>query len=1392
MTNSEIWGKVLTIAITLAMIFSTGFVFSGKATAETISLDDDSTPPIPPFMIWGTVYNENNVPIPDATVTVKNLMTGESLDADVYENGAYDAELEDLQYGYSIGDEIEITATAGENTASKIILVKQMGFGELIDIHFGNDINSIQSENPLASRFESQEESPEFNMMADYERQPMPARPQDSNENPNTIYIDSPALVTEESEPEISLVDIRRPPYFRLAFTEKENNLRIALSNDGDERRIVIVDLYHVEPDGVTESFLKTVHFGAIPSGQTKTTDAFGKNEDMWTPTQTDRNWIRGEIYIKGHGNELILVNEFKESFNVVPGWRPVLTLGHTTITEPIIWENLTVVIDGDLTVNAPLELVNTDVIGDNLTVNAEYIINPSTSHDMGCQEDGQYKVEVNSPDGILTIYGKLTNNDYKKHYWFYVNNTLEVDAGGYPGYGIVENVMGSPDLSQPGGIICTTDNVRIENGAEVRYSKTHGVWLEGSDAVISGAKIHDNGGDGIVCVDGSAPQIELNNISWNTRYGIRAEDSAPMILGNDPIQFNRQHGIYVNNVWSASALIDYNNIKENFGSGIYATNTNITISNNMISSNGLGLKFRDDMENGYGNWHSTGQWDMVNNQSGAASGWNLSHSGDWSWWYGTNKTTTGNYDDGTRNWGNLTCSGIDITNARTATFVFWSWYETDTAGTATDQRWITIGDNTNYLQIQLSGEQNRSWTKYVINISRFAGSMIYLDFGFDTMDAYNNAFQGWYIDDVEVIAAYPYPDAEGHGIVCEGLTPANIHDNTLTSNNWNGVYCIGAENTQIVHNTVSSNLIDGIALVAGSSNVTIQDNDCLSQVEGIQILSSSNNVVNHNTLSYNVYGLYVGEASSNNNITNNTVSSNYYGGIRLYFKCGSNKIINNTISWNNWYGIYNGAACGGNIIADNTVFRNGVGIQLRRSGGGNTIDHNTVSSNDIGIYISASSNNIIINNTASSNTYGICLDDSSRDNFIVNNTAMYNGAGIILYYGRNNNVETNTVSNNANGIYLDFSDDNIITDNTASNNDCGIYLSYSSNNTFTNNMLVNNGFFIRGDQLWHWNTHIIDTKNNVNGNPVHYWKNQVGGTVPLGAGQVLLANCSQVIIEKQNIHDATVGIELGYSDNNTIADTVAMSNIWVAIYLFNSNSNTIVDGVYSNNGDGIYLYYSENNFIIDNNVDSNLYWGIFLGLSSNNLLTSNFVTSNNLIGIFIDVSNDNIVIKNTISNNGYGVSFYAATGNQIINSTITNSGSFDFYLESNSHATALSTTFNHTKVYFTDGLSTLTVQWFLHVRVVGDDFAPVDGASVWVLNSFGSIVFTSITPADGWIKWIRATEYIQSQTTKTNYTAHKITASNATLTGWAEPEPFMDRNMYSSGLVKATTSSFM
>ena len=89
-TRIDVLRACLSIVLAVAMLLSTMIVFTGKAAAEPVvesELSITETPPIPPYTIWGTIYDENNVPVSDATLSVMNIRTGESLDAETFENG---------------------------------------------------------------------------------------------------------------------------------------------------------------------------------------------------------------------------------------------------------------------------------------------------------------------------------------------------------------------------------------------------------------------------------------------------------------------------------------------------------------------------------------------------------------------------------------------------------------------------------------------------------------------------------------------------------------------------------------------------------------------------------------------------------------------------------------------------------------------------------------------------------------------------------------------------------------------------------------------------------------------------------------------------------------------------------------------------------------------------------------------------------------------------------------------------------------------------------------------------------------------------------------------------------------------------------------------------------
>ncbi len=455
-------------------------------------------------------------------------------------------------------------------------------------------------------------------------------------------------------------------------------------------------------------------------------------------------------------------------------------------------------------------------------------------------------------------------------------------------------------------------------------------------------------------------------------------------------------------------------------------------------------------------------------------------------------------------------------------------------------------------------------------------------------------------------------------------------------------------------------------------------------------------------------YAIYIG------NTTDHFVVRDCY----LHNASGNYDLPYFTNSGLHLYSVRNG------IVDNNTASSNDVAGIYLDSSRDNTLSNNTASSNnDYGIYVYSSHENVFYNNTAKTNKNHGFLSYHSRYNTISNNTVSENRRGIYIYGGEENTLSNNTASfNKVNGIFLKSSPRSFLFNNNVVSNDFngiyiydvgylkltnntisfnkryGIRLDISSDNTLSNNTLIGNSIVIWGRQKHYWNTHTIDTSNTVNGKPIYYWKDRTDGTVPLGAGEVILANCEGVTVENQNVSDGSVGILLGFSDSNTICNTTISSNNVYGIYLDSSSDNTICNNTVSNNWIGVYLYssdlisvegnnltenilsgilteeasqisffnnsisygidgirliYSENIMLYNNIIYSNDRDGIFLHLSHNNTVTKNSIYSNGRFGIFISNQADNELIENDIHNNMVGVSIGSSNRNLLMDNII-------------------------------------------------------------------------------------------------------------------------------------------
>jgi parallel beta-helix repeat protein len=245
-------------------------------------------------------------------------------------------------------------------------------------------------------------------------------------------------------------------------------------------------------------------------------------------------------------------------------------------------------------------------------------------------------------------------------------------------------------------------------------------------------------------------------------------------------------------------------------------------------------------------------------------------------------------------------------------------------------------------------------------------------------------------------------------------------------------------------------------------------------------------------------------------------------------------------------------------------------------------------------------------------------------------------------------------------------SDSNIITNNICEETSTGhgITTIYSSFNKIKNNTLFNCVIGVEGIKREHWTTHEIDNTNTINGKPICYWQDRKGGKVPTNVSQIIIINCTNIIIENLTLNDLASPIMMGFSSFNTISDNslfnnrVAIycqssnnnhitenscnNNSWVTIFLSNSDENKIYNNSFSNatdTGYGLYMYKSNNNYLKYNIFDHNSDTGIGLYKSKSNKILKNSIANNYQHGINMFDSSDNTsIIYNCISNAKIGI----------------------------------------------------------------------------------------------------------------------------------------------------------
>jgi len=403
---------------------------------------------------------------------------------------------------------------------------------------------------------------------------------------------------------------------------------------------------------------------------------------------------------------------------------------------------------------------------------------------------------------------------------------------------------------------------------------------------------------------------------------------------------------------------------------------------------------------------------------------------------------------------------------------------------------------------------------------------------------------------------------------------------------------------------------------------------------------------------------------------------TNYDSGIHINHK-DNITIENCNVTDNNLMGIYIDSS-NFTIIRNNSCFNQQYGVFLRESHNTSLLNNNLIDNWAFGMYLLDVYNcSARDNNCSNNNLYGILIDNSHNNEILNNSRVSNNYCGIRLEDSLHNIIRENKVIRNQRaGIFLESSPFNCIKNNSVINNTwAGIELYHTQSIELYSNTFTSCGIYINSSWLPGWNTHKIALNNTVNGNPIRYYYNTTGGTVPSGAGQIIIANCTNMSITGQNCSYTDSGIQLGFSNGNEVRENNC-SNCYQGIRLSYSSLNNVSNNTCCFDNIGIFITStpekkSLNNTIRNNSCCFNSLSGIFaesyssgieivnndcsygnyygIGLSGpQECSIRNNICLYNKVGISIQYSNNNIVDHNIASNNEWG-GFYLAHSDQSI-----------------------------------------------------------------------------------------------------------------------------------------------
>ena len=361
------------------------------------------------------------------------------------------------------------------------------------------------------------------------------------------------------------------------------------------------------------------------------------------------------------------------------------------------------------------------------------------------------------------------------------------------------------------------------------------------------------------------------------------------------------------------------------------------------------------------------------------------------------------------------------------------------------------------------------------------------------------------------------------------------------------------------------------------------------------------------------------------------------------------------------WLG--NGSKKNPYIVEGLYIYRENIpGIYLHSTDLYIHIKNSTINSTVFGIALFGASNTHFTNITIT-HSLGCGINGLGSKHIIIEYSKVFNNRGTITWLNSNNNIfKNNSFHSNYHGIYFILASNNTLVGNEIYDINKEFNLLLSNRNRFYSNTFRDCGIKLEGD-FETYTTQEIPSNNTVNGKPLYYYKNidMSGLSVPKNAGEIIVANVTNLYMRDLEIYNTTRGIFIAFSSNITIENTTVYNTVEAISTAYTSDMTIRKNRIYNNTEMGIYLdWYSTNNRIEDNVVYGNGAYGIFVWWYSHNIrIENNTVYNNGDAGVSLWYINYSFISKNKIWNNAYYGLFliWYSCHNQIENNTVYENG---------------------------------------------------------------------------------------------------------------------------------------